>query len=429
MSMALEMRTFQVDSVEWGQALGWATGRLVIPRDELAALVLRDRRVASVEPEIVRPGERVRLIHVLDAVEPRAKHGDASAFPGLLGRPDLAGTGPTDRLAGIAVLTAGELPAQWDSQCPKEAIVDMWGPAAEYQPFSGLTDVVLQMTYTDGLANAEAVQASRLAALRAASYLAGAVRGRTPDETETFEPAPRDPALPGVLYVCLAMREGDVHATYLYGRPVESLPALLHPNEVLDGALVSGDYWIACHRTPTYYYQNDRIVRSLYARDGREISFLGVLVCRCLIPSQDEKHRQAVQTAKLARLLGAGGAIVTMSNGGHAYADQMLICQQLERAGVQTAISVDEYADSDGSDFPLVTVVPEAVAIVSNGNQEQLVDLPPAERVLGGRSFFAGNHYEAAFSREPQEALSVGLRQIYCATSQSGFGRLRCRAF
>lgn len=424
--MNLELRSFDVRTARWGSRLALSEGRLEVPHAEVVDLVLQDRRLTGVDAVWVHPGERVRIIHVLDAVEPRAKAAPATTFPGFLGPPDVAGDGATDRLAGVAVLTAAEMPGQFDSQGPKEAIVDMWGPGAAYQPFSGLVNLVLQFTYRQDLGTADAVAAGRLAALRVASYLAQAARTTSCDRVERFAQAPRDPNLPGVLDVCLAMREGEVHATYLYGQPVHSLPALLHPNEVLDGALVSGDYWIACHRVPTYYYQNDPVVRALYARDGREIAFLGVLLCRCLIPTQAEKHRQAAQAAKVARMLGAAGAVVTMSNGGHAYADQMLICQHLERAGVRTAISVDEYADRDGSDFPLVTVVPEAVAIVSNGNQEEVVDLPAADRLLGGSAFLAGNSYEAAFSRRPDEALSVALRQIYCATSQAGFGRLRC---
>ncbi|HKV71429.1 MAG TPA: glycine/sarcosine/betaine reductase component B subunit [Gemmatimonadales bacterium] len=427
--MELDLRSFDVQTADWGDRLALIDGNLQVPRAEVVALVLKDPRVVSVDPVWVRSGERTRVIHVLDAVEPRVKPEPATAFPGFLGPPDVAGSGRTDRLNGVAVLTAADIPDQADSQGPKEAILDMWGPGGAYQPFSGLTNLVLQFICDERVSIAEAVAAGRLAALRVASYLAGAARTSTPDAVERLARAPRTPDLPGVVYVCLAMREGEVHGTYLYGRPVESLPVLLHPNEVLDGAVVSGDYWIACHRVPTYYYQNDPVVQALYARDGREIAFLGVLVCRCLIPAQAEKHRQAAQAAKMARMLGAAGAVVTMSNGGHAYADQMLVCQHLERGGVRTVISVDEYADRDGSDFPLVTVVPEAVAIVSNGNQEQVVDLPAAERLIGGHAFRAGNTYEAAFTRRPAEPLSVALRQLYCATSQSGFGRLRCVAY
>ena len=119
----------------------------------------------------------------------------------------------------------------------------------------------------------------------------------------------------------------------------------------------------------------------------------------------------------------------TMSNGGHAYADQMLICQHVEQAGIATVLGVDEYSDTDGSDFPLVTYVPEASAIVSVGNQEQIIQLPPMSRVLGGERFLAGNDYEKGFEKQPHEAFPVGLRQIYASTCQLGYTTHRGRAY
>src|SRR6266545_3255705 len=62
----------------------------------------------------------------------------------------------------------------------------------------------------------------------------------------------------------------------------------------------------------------------------------------------------------------------------------MLICQHVGQAGIKTVLGVDEYSDTDGSDFPLVTYVPEAKAIVSVGNQEEIIQMPAVSRVLGG---------------------------------------------
>jgi len=107
----------------------------------------------------------------------------------------------------------------------------------------------------------------------------------------------------------------------------------------------------------------------------------------------------------------------------------MLLCQQLERAGVATVLGVDEYSDTDGRDFPLVTYVPEAQAIVSVGNQEEIVEWPAVERVLGGTAFLAGNLQEKGFLRRPAEPLQVALRQVYCATNQLGWSALRGRAY
>jgi glycine reductase len=385
----------------------------------------------SVHVDLARPGDSTRIIHVIDAVEPRWKQAPAGAptFPGFLGPPEITGSGRTNRLDGVAVLTTGNIPGAEGSQGLKEAIVDMSGPGAELTPVGRIMNVVLRFEVADGILVPEALHAIRLAALRVATWLAETTRDQEPAAIETLGLEPASERLPRVVYILPMMREGAVHTTFIYGMPVESQPLVLHPNEVLDGGVVSADYWIACHRIPTIVYQNEPVVRALYARHGRDLDVVAVLACRSLIVSETEKRRQAAQVAKVAAMLGADGAVITMSNGGHAYADQMLICQAVERAGIKTVLGVDEYSDTDGSDVPLVIYVPEAQAIVSCGNQEVQIDLPAMERLLGGDRFVGGNLQEKAFRQHPAEALTVAIRQLYAATAQVGCGRLTSRAF
>lgn len=427
--MELEIGSFTVRDVVFGAETALRDGVLSVDRRALVGHLLEDSSLAGVNVEIVRPGDSTRIIHILESVEPRIKVSGGRDFPGMLGPPELVGSGRTHRLSGVAVLGTADIAGAADSQGLKEAIADMSGPGARYHPFSATVNVVLELGVREGLPAVEAIAACRRAGLRTAVFLAETTRGLTPDALESFALTAADPKLPRVAYVMPVMSEGEIHTTFFYGRSVQSLPALVHPNEVLDGALVSADYWIGCHRSPTYLYQNEPVIRGLYRRHGAELNFVGVLLCRCLITSQDEKWRQANQAAKVCRMLGIQGAVITMSNGGHAYVDQMLLCQQLEQAGVATVLGVDEYADTDGADFPLVTHVPEANAIVSVGNQEEIVEWPAMERVLGGAGFVAGNTYEKDFQRRPGERLATALRQIYCATTQLGWSTLRCRAY
>jgi glycine reductase complex component B subunit alpha and beta len=427
--MNLEIGSFRVTDVRFDAATALRDGVLSLDREALAAHLREDSRLTRVGIEVARPGESIRVIHVLDAVEPRVKVAGGPDFPGFLGRPELVGAGRTHRLDGVAVLSTCDVPGATDSQGLKEAIVDVTGPGAPYTPFGRTVNVVLELAVRQGLPVPEAVAAIRRAALRASVFIAGATRRCAPDRLETLALGPVDPALPRVAYVMPTMSEGEVHTTFFYGRSVAPLPAVVHPNEVLDGGLVSADYWIAGHRSPTYLYQNEPVIQALYRRHGRDLNFVAVLLCRCLIIAEDDKLRQAAQAAKVARMLGLDGAVITMSNGGHAYVDQMLLCQQLEQAGVATVLGVDEYSDIDGRDFPLVTYVPEARAIVSVGNQEEIVEWPAVERVLGGNRFLAGNLQEKGFLREPAEPLRVALRQVFCATNQLGWSALRGRAY
>jgi glycine reductase len=427
--MELTIGRFRPQDVEFGPSTSLNDGILSVDRRALTSHVLEDPNLAGVNVEIARPGDSTRIIHILDSAEPRIKVVGGRDFPGLLGPPDLAGSGRVHRLDGVAVIGAASIPGAADSQGLKEAIVDMSGPGARYHPFGRTVNVVLELDPRAGLAATEAVAACRRAVLRTAVFLAGATRALEPAAVDRFVLGEVAPELPRVAYVMPVMSEGEIHTTFFYGRSVQSLPALVHPNEVLDGALVSADYWIGCHRSPTYLYQNEPVIQALYRRHGTDLNFVGVLLCRCLITSQDEKWRQANQAAKVCRMLGIQGAVISMSNGGHAYVDQMLLCQKIEQAGIATVIGVDEYADADGSDFPLVTHVPEATAIVSVGNQEEIVEWPAVERVLGGTQFLAGNIYEKGFLRRPDEPLMVALRQIYCSTNQLGWSTLRGRAY
>ncbi|MCC7485657.1 MAG: hypothetical protein IT529_11815 [Burkholderiales bacterium] len=426
--MRLEMAGFRVKRIVFGAPTALKDGVLTVERAAISALADGESNITGVAVELAHPGESTRIIHVIDAVEPRFKPAGAT-FPWFISPPDLVGSGVTHRLDGVAVVATGDIPGAADSQGLKEAIIDMSGEGARYSPFSALANVVLLFSFAPGVHIPGAAASVRRVTMRVARYLAEATRAMKPDSVDVYELGRADAGLPRVVYIMPTMSEGELHTTFLYGMSVTSTPALVHPNEVLDGALVSADYWIACHRSPTHHYQNEPVIRALYRRHGRDLDFAGVILGRSLIPSAVEKHRQAAQMAKVATMLGAQGAVITMSNGGHAYADQMLICQHVEQAGIATVLGVDEYSDTDGSDFPLVTYVPQAKAIVSVGNQEEIIELPAVSRVLGGERFLSGNDYETGFRKRPDEAFPVGLRQLYASTCQLGYTTHRGRAY
>jgi Glycine/sarcosine/betaine reductase component B subunits len=79
------------------------------------------------------------------------------------------------------------------------------------------------------------------------------------------------------------------------------------------------------------------------------------------------KARSAHFVAKLARVLGASGALCTYEATGNTHVDFMLTVQALERAGLPAASVVHEYGGPEGIDPTLVDVVPEAIALASSG--------------------------------------------------------------
>jgi glycine reductase len=231
--------------------------------------------------------------------------------------------------------------------------------------------------------------AVRKAGLKAAAYLAEPVRDRRPDGVTSYDLSlPANSGLPRIVYVCQA------YGLYAYGSPTAGpeeggpapLPTVIHPNEVLDGALVNMQTWPACHRDVTYFLQNHPVIEELYRRHGSELEFRGVVVYT-RGGSAQAKERMSSYAANLALLLGAEGAILTYVGSGHSLVDVMMTCQKLERRGVRTTILLPEMA-ADGDTSGLVYSIPEADAMVSTGNYEEAVTFPPVERVLGGDALF-----------------------------------------
>jgi glycine reductase len=114
--MRLEVGRFGVREVRLGNRTALHDGVLSVDRRALVAHLLEDPRLTDVGVGIARPGDSIRIIHILDTVEPRVKVSGGSDFPGIMGPPDLTGSGRTNRLEGVAVLGTGNIPGATDSQ-------------------------------------------------------------------------------------------------------------------------------------------------------------------------------------------------------------------------------------------------------------------------------------------------------------------------
>lgn len=427
--MELELITHRVARAVPAERTALRDGTLYLNASHLASLLLQDNRLAHVAVDIAQPGESCRIVHVLDALEPRAKiEPPGPAFPGVTGPPTMTGAGRTRRLAGAAVILTG-LPAGADDPAAfQEAIIDMTGPGAEVCPFSRTVNVVLSVVPDPALSFDEGTAAMRRAAARAAECLAGAATPDGADAVERLSLSPLTARLPRVALVLQLEAWGSLQRSFLYGLSVDGLlPTLVHPNEVLDGALTCGTYHQASIRHVTYLLQDHQIVRQLYQRHGNDLDFTGVVVQRALWADFDDKRRSAEFTAKLLRHLDVAGAIVTFAHGGHAVTDVVLTCEACEKRGVRVATLMFEMAGEDGFDFGLVQGVRGAEPLVSTGNAYARLSLPKVERVLGGSELHGlGGH--AAARRPAQDPVDLLLGHIVGANAPTGWGRLTARA-
>jgi glycine reductase len=422
--MRLEVAVFPVRRVQLGSSAEYADGTLTVDVESLRAQVLRDPRIADVRFATAHPGESIRVLRVLDAIEPLHKPDSlVAAFPGFNGHPHTAGSGRTHRLDGLAVVEVAEFPFPASGvQAFEEGIVEMAGPGAEY---SGCADrACLLLIFTPGAAstNADCDDAVRRASVRVADALAATTVGREPALIETFEAARKNPELPRVVWVHQVRAQGPMVQTFLYGHELSGMvPTILHPNELLDGALVSGNYKTGT-KTPTYMHTRHPSLLSLYERHGREIDFAGVIVARGHHETEFLKQRSAHFVAKLAGMLGADAALCTYEATGNTHIDFMLTVQALERAGVTTASVVHEYGGPEGTDPSLVDFAPEAVALTSSGGIDRRVRLPRVDRVIGGDRL--AHRGEVAGGE-----LDLPIQELYAATVTMNARGISARAY
>jgi glycine reductase len=398
-----ELRRVHVSDVTFGEKSSFSRGILTINADDVRSVVLQDRFIKSVDVQIARPGEEKRIVPIKDILEPRAKANGDPVFPGCGTEPDyIAGTGSTVVLDGVCVVTTGTMVNF------QEGLVDMTGPGAEYSLFSGKINVALVIAPVDGLGKHEHERAVRLAGINVARYL-GSLAVEAEYEPEIYPAtSPFDfPELPKVVYVCQIIAQGLLHDNYIYGLNAQGcLPVLFRPTEFMDGAVVSGNCAAPCHKHTTYHHQNNPIVEDLYSEHGKTLNFAGVIVAPVRTAFAD-KERICRQIAKMAEMLGTDGVILSEDGGGNPEVDLMLTTRLLERSGIKTVIVTDEYAGSDGASAGLADVTPEADAVVTNGNGNQRVTLPPlsvigdirtVERITGGHA--GGLHDDGSIDME-----------------------------
>jgi glycine reductase complex component B subunit alpha and beta len=386
----LEVGVFPLQRLVFASQTTYQNGTLGINRAALLNAIAEPRVIADIEIHLAHPGESCRIVHVLDAVPLMVKvEGRSTVFPGFFGPAIPAGDGRNHLLRGAAVVVCGTFPDPTSGALsPAEAIIDMSGPAAPYCAFSDTANIALVCHPAAGVTNAEFDAALHRAKLKAAVYLARATTSIDPPEVERHHLPAVDPALPRVVYVDQLHQQGLMAQTFLYAKHTQGLePTILHPNEMLDGALVNGNYR-APGRGITYAHCENYMVRELYRRHGNDLNFLGVVVGRGWQDTQPLKERQGWMMARVACLMGAQIAMVmadVSGTGGNNTIDFMQTIKACEQMGIRTVAILQESGNPDGTDPSLVDYVPEADAIVSVGGIGwHAPAAPTVARVVGG---------------------------------------------
>jgi len=430
MVLRLEVGNIFIKDVQFGEQAKVVDGILYVNKDELAVVAADDERVASVEVYLAKPGEETRIIPVKDVLEPRVKvEGDGGILPGFISDVEQVGSGRTHVLKGAAVVTTGRIVGF------QEGIIDMSGPGAEYTPFSKTLNIVLKVEPIEGLNQWQHEAVVRMAGFRAGTYLGKLGKELVPDEVKVYETKPlieqaaQYPDLPKVAYVYMLQSQGLLHDTYFYGVDVKKIvPTFMYPTEVFDGAIASGNCVSACDKNPSYVHMNSPVIEELYARHGKDINFMGCVITNENVTLAD-KERSSSMTAKLIEFMGVDAVIISEEGFGNPDADLVMNCNKISKKGIKTILITDEYAGQDGGSQSLADSTPAGDAVITAGNANQLITLPPMSNVIGYpevADMIAGG---TDGSLAPDGSITAEIQVITGATNELGFGYLSARTY
>ena len=430
--LKLELGFIEIKDIQFSNECKVEDGILYVDAEAVKSFVYQDDDVKaclkSISFDIAKPGQSVRITPVKDVIEPRVKvEGPGGIFPGVIAKVDTVGSGKTHVLRGMAIVTAGKIVGF------QEGVIDMTGPGAEYTPFSKLNNLVMVAEPVEGILQHAYEHAVRIAGLRAATFVGELGRNVTPDETKVFETygikegIEKLPNLPRVAYVHMLQSQGLLHDTYVYGVDAKrSLSTIIWPTETMDGAILSGNCVSACDKNTTYHHENNPIVAELFAQHGKTINYVCNIITNENVYLAD-KQRSSDWSAKLCKLLDLDGVIVSEEGFGNPDTDLIMNAKKIGSLGIKTTIVTDEYAGQDGKSQSLADADPLADALVSGGNANQNIILPPMDKVIGTLDYvdkIAGGH---AGSLRPDGSIEAEIQVITGATNEMGFSYLSAR--
>ena len=190
-------------------------------------------------------------------------------------------------------------------------------------------------------------------------------------------------------------------------------------NEIFDGAMVNGTCVIASHKNTTWDHQNNRMIRELYSRHGKELNFCGCIISP-IFPTLKDKYRCAHSTVNIARLLRLDGVVIPEEGGGNPESDLMMLIKGCETNGIKTVGIVLTHMGAEG----LTTFTDEADAMITTGYLDEYVTLLPKEKTLGHPEQVALLSGGGPDSLKEDGSMYVSVVAIMGAHNELGSGKL-----
>jgi glycine reductase len=373
--MKLQIDYIDIKTVEFGSQTLIQGNTLVINKEDLLSQI-DISYFETADIFIARPGEKVRVLGIADCTQPRVKADNPDgSYPGYLGEIVPAGDGRTVALKGVLITELYPIKAN------AKSLIDMSGPIADISMLSRHNHIVLDLRPKEGVDGALFCQAQKIAALKLSVYLAKLGIECPPDKTANYELTPvglgaDGKPLPKVAYLTSQWGGFDVQQFFYYGQSsLGMLPMVIHPNEMLDGAFIYRYF------QPTYYYQEEVMIKELYARHGKDIEFVGVVMTagKTEISAKEASSMAAVAIAK--NCLKADNTINTGAGMGHCQLEQQMMHIWSEKLGmsavtIMPGVSIEKPGD-------LLVISDAAVDAVIHNGSGPIMEYPRVDTLIG----------------------------------------------
>ncbi|NLC25739.1 MAG: hypothetical protein GX777_03845 [Fastidiosipila sp.] len=379
--MQLTVETIKVDNVKFGTKTELKDRVLYINKEDILDFVREEPIFESMNVDLTYPGEKVRIMHVVDVVQARCKLDDEIDWPGVLtSEYSIAGRGRTRAVEGFGIVLC-QNNTYWSR---KWGSFDMFGPCAPINPFAQMPQLVLEPTGTD-IDFREYREAVRRIGFKTSVLLARTTLSQEYDSVEVFDNDSHDPNLPNFAYSFQFYSKQYDTQNYrepmFYGNAVaDSFPIVVQPTEILDGSISPcGGF----RGITTYDLQNHPIILELFRRHGKDLNFTGMILT---VTSVEASHRDLV--SKIAANImkeefHADASIITKGVGGASTLDVGAIASECEKIGI-VAVPIIQILNSKSNVSTECLISEQNVkSIVSTGTYYHNYHLPPADKLLG----------------------------------------------
>ena len=423
--MQLNLKEYPITGVEWGSETKYDCGKMIVSKDAILDFLEENGDLENLEVtdlDIVQPNVPIRVINIFDVFPAHSRLGkNASNYPGFLGPMQAVGDGCSASLTNFSILAISSKPGRYNK------VLDKDGESKEYSAYGDYFHIAVKaMPKNESMTSPEYYYYLKKIALRIGTFLAQKAEETATEEVAAtvYEMTELEEKKPRVVFICMlaALQNWEKGEAILYGNDLENmLPTILHPNELLDGAMVAQNFNLG---VDTYSFQKNAIINELYSRHGEEIEFGGVVAVTSHI-TREARERSVQMTVKLAcDTLKADMAILNKVGGGIPESDVLMTIEELEKRGVKTSAVMWSHQGNGTIEDILTAYSPVEDALVSIGINDAAVTLPEQKEVVGGEFLNPLSDDPDAKPQPAKEEVTVRFREICGAINQLGSSKV-----